>query len=754
MSKNGISRLLARPCIVYISYKWVPEGGKDRICFEGFERMKGFSICEPDIYAYNTMVHGFLKIGYVDSAKKLLKQMADRGLEWNVVTYGMMINWYCKNRRVDRAMELVNEMSKLGLAPNLQCYTAILTALCMEGRLVQVEQLFDEMLGIGIVPDHVMFVLLIKNLKGGYRSLMVQKLLQAIALKCKVDMSGFHALSACCHEVLPRETEDLLDEILRSDVLPLHEISNVLIGALCAEGKFDAACRLIQKIAGSGYQPSVPTYNLLVSCVCNEGQLNDARSLVSFFMQLSSAYSSLVTYSIKINALCKIGNVDLALQQLDEMIHKGINPTAPIYDSVIGSLSRAGRLNEADLVFNNMLKAGVLPDEVVYTTLIKSYCESRKAVQACRLFDQMIRRGLLPSSRTYGALINGFIKKNMFRNACHFLDMMLKDGFVPNIFLYTKLVNQFSKKGEIRLALDSFNLMLRNQIEPDLIAYGSLICALCRKKRSSKTHSLSRKLKNPRSMLFRLEFKGQSTSGMLQTKKLSCMSISEKVGFALEKMQDMVNIGLMPDLHIYNGIINGLCQAKRMEDAYKYISQMQGNGLVPNQVTYTILMKSYIRSGEIDNAVSLFNQMSINGCMPDNISYNTLIFGLCVAGRAIEGLSLVHGMAKRGLFPNKFIYATLFECFIRCHPRDITIKLLEEMMLCNYIPRLRSYKNLFWVLCSMKNLFGVRRAYNLLLKAGRKPDRITKRHLLKTCCRRGEFEMALAIMENKLIDDD
>lgn len=342
----------------------------------------------------------------------------------------------------------------------------------------------------------------------------------------------------------------------------------------------------------------------------------------------------------------------------------------------------------------------------------------------------------------------------MFRNACHYIDRMLDDGFVPDTVLYTMLVNQFLRKGEIDLALHIFDLMTMNQIEPDLIAYGSLISGLCRQKRGGQSRLLVRKLKKARYILFRLDSRGKFSTRMLHKKRLPSLSITEKVNFALGKVQDLTNSGLVPDLHIYNGILNGLCIASRMEDVYDHITRMQNNGIAPNQVTFTILMKFSIRSGDVDCAIRLFNQMNSDGYIPDNISYNTLIIGFCLAGRVIEGVSLAYGMQKRGLIPNKVIYDQLLQFLVSYYPSKPAVLLLEEMISHNHLPHSSNYNKVLWMLSSRTNLLEARRVYNLIIKMGRVPDENTKRHLLETCHSQGELHIAMNIEKNMPIDND
>ncbi|OAY77918.1 Pentatricopeptide repeat-containing protein [Ananas comosus] len=463
--------------------------GRMELALNVFKRMKEMGGTEPDVYAYNTLINGLFRLGYVDSGWNLYNEMVDSGLEPNLVTYNIMISWYCKNNRVDCALELFDVMSRRGIAPDLRCYTLLITALCKESRSVEAEQLFDKMLANGLFPDHVMFVLLSKSFPKDHETTIVRKTLQAIAkLDHNIEYSKFSKLSGGCSNVtLQREAELLLDEIVKSNVLPIDVVFNIMIIAMCAEGRIDVSYYLLDKLVGYGCEPSVYMYNIMIRCLCRENQMDDARSLISL-MQSRGVAPDLATHSIMINAYSKQGEIDLALGIFNEIIEQGFEPTVAVYDSIIGCLCRMKRVKEAEFIFRRMIEAGVLPDEVIYTTILNGYSKIRRTVDACDLFDEMVERGLQPSSHAYSALINGLIKGNKIRKACYYLDRMLEEGFMPDtelvdselmpdLHIYNGVLNGLCRANMIEDAYDLISLMRQVGVTPNQVTYTILMNA-------------------------------------------------------------------------------------------------------------------------------------------------------------------------------------------------------------------------------------------------------------------------------------
>ena len=85
--------------------------------------------CELDNCTYNTLIHGFLKLGLFDKGWLVYKQMAGWGIQPDAVTNHLFISKYCREGKVDCALMLLNNMVSCNLAPNVHSYTVLFNAL-------------------------------------------------------------------------------------------------------------------------------------------------------------------------------------------------------------------------------------------------------------------------------------------------------------------------------------------------------------------------------------------------------------------------------------------------------------------------------------------------------------------------------------------------------------------------------------------------------------------------------------------------
>uniref|UniRef100_J3N0M0 Pentacotripeptide-repeat region of PRORP domain-containing protein n=1 Tax=Oryza brachyantha TaxID=4533 RepID=J3N0M0_ORYBR len=712
-----------------------------------FHRMKGDEHVELDAYAYTTMIGGLFEHGYVDHGLELYHEMMDRGIQPDAVTYSVMIKWYCKSKWVATAMDIYKVMIRTGVAPDLRCYTILMASLCKDGKLGEAEYLFDNMLESGLLPDHVMFISIAKFFPKGSVVVFVQKALKAVTkLDCSGKLLELSSLAGGCSDMsLQKEADHLLDEIVRSNVLPVNTVFNLMIVAMCSEGRLDASYYLLEKLVAYGCEPSVLTYNIVIKCLCEQKRMDDARRLITL-MQSRGVRPDISTNSIMVTAYCKIGDIESALRLFDEMAKDGIEPSIAVYDSIIACLCRMKHFKEAEVTLRQMIGEGLPPDEVIYTSLLNGYSTTKQTRNACRIFDEMLECGLQPGSHAYGSLINGLVKENKFRTALYYLERMLEEGIAPQTVIYTMLINQFFRKGDVRLGLDLVVLMMKSHVEPDLITYGALITGICRNvDRRDMRPSLPKKLKEARYMLFRLLPQIIDTRKGKQKDKY--ISTEEKIQAAQSIIQDLTESGMMPDLHIYNGMLNGLCRANKMDDAYNLLSAMEQAGVLPNHVTYTILMNNQIKSGDSNRAIQLFNSLNSNGCIFDDITYNSFIKGLSLAGRTKEALSFLLMMQKRGFVPSKASYDKLIELLLTENEIDLVIQLFENMFVQGYTPRYFNYTSLLLVLAKDGRWSEADKIFRMMLKKGRYLDTETKKCLEEQCYKQGELDLAFEMEE-------
>ncbi|GAU29661.1 hypothetical protein TSUD_53130 [Trifolium subterraneum] len=171
---------------------------------------------------------------------------------------------------------------------------------------------------------------------------------------------------------------------------------------------------------------------------------------------------------------------------------------------------------------------------------------------------------------------------------------------------------------------------------------------------------------------------------------------------AIEVFGRMRELGVIPDVHIYNTILRDVSRKRLFELALALYTTMVKSNVVPNLKTYIMLIDVYSKSGDmvglyeilnemekvnltpdvlwwytagytavlyslcqaenVDKARNVFNEMK---CPPDIVCCNVLLNGYCQMGRLDEALSFVWSMKKDGFSLNRNGYCSLINAFFR-----------------------------------------------------------------------------------------
>ncbi|KAK3010763.1 hypothetical protein RJ639_012877 [Escallonia herrerae] len=694
---------------------------------------------EPDIYTYNTLIHGFVSLGLFDKGWILHKQLTEAGLKPDVVTYHIMMCHYCEEQKLDCALMLLDTMRQYGIVPTVHCYTILIAALHKANNSEELDGLYNMMLDSGVVPDHVLFLTLMKTCPKGHELHLALKILQVVAWNgCGIELPSFSSSATSKSRDVGNEIDHLLGEIAGSKSHLANMAFSIYIIALCTGRKTDDALHCMERMASLGCQPLLSAYNSLIKCLCQEGLGANVESLFEL-MQDRGMVPDLATYLVMVHEFCKRGDLASVYGVLDQMDERGIKPSVSIYDSIIGFLGREKRLLEAENMFMKMLEGGVDPDHIFYVTMINAYSRNGQPIEARQLFDKMIEQGMRPNSHAYTALISGLVKKNMIDKGCLYLDRMLEDGLMPNTVFYTSLINQFLRKKEIGFALRLVDLMEKSQIDCDVVTHITLVSGVCKnitwnRDRWNGAHRNSGKA---REMLFHLLHRKALVPQ--NDIRISISSHEKLKFFALKLIQKIKYTTFMPNLYLYNCIISGLCWSDRMQDAYDHLDLMEREGVRPNEVTFTILIGGHIRFGESDCAIGLFNEMNAYGCVPDKNVYDTLIKGLGKTGRLLDALSLAHLMHKRGFSPSKASYEILLSALCANQLSIHATRICEDMLAHNFAPCRYNRNWLLCMLCKENKLNEAYMLHDIMLQRGKFVDEITEVMLMETCSKQREL---------------
>jgi pentatricopeptide repeat protein len=167
-----------------------------------------------------------------------------------------------------------------------------------------------------------------------------------------------------------------------------------------------------------GRQADTALFSPMLKCLCQEDRFGEASTIVHHKMPKQGCLPNMFSYTILIDGLCKKGQIEKAIDFIDDMISKGYQPDVMTCNIIINGLCKKGEIDEA-----------------------------------MNILDDMISKGLQPDVRTYSIIISGLCRKDEIEKAIDLLDDMISKGYQPNIVIYNSLIDGLLKNGETKMAM-------------------------------------------------------------------------------------------------------------------------------------------------------------------------------------------------------------------------------------------------------------------------------------------------------------
>lgn len=254
--------------------------------------------------------------------------------------------------------------------------------------------------------------------------------------------------------------------------------------------------------------------------------------------------------------------------------------------------------------FKRMARKGLLSTNSI-TDIIKVLGEEGLAKEALGVLRLMQRfPGCLPDTCAYNTVIYALCRVGHFLKARFLLQRMELPGFrvPPDKFTYTVLISSYCRYGmetgckkatrrRIWQANNIFRLMLFNGFSPDVVTYNCLINGCC------KTYRIDRALE-----LFEdMRKRGCLPNRVTYDSFIRYFSTVNEVDKAIEMLRRMEKFEHgKASTSSFTPIIHGLCEAGRVEEAWKYLAELVERGSIPRAFTYKLVCDTLKSSGDIN----------------------------------------------------------------------------------------------------------------------------------------------------------
>ncbi|XP_048321283.2 pentatricopeptide repeat-containing protein At1g79540 [Ziziphus jujuba] len=616
---------------------------------ESFCRMKDFN-CEPSGIIYNIILYVMVQKQVVLLALAVYNQMLKSSCSPDIATFNILIDGLCKSRKIDDALKMLDEMEQRGITPSEITYTIVISGLCKAKRINEAHRLFMK------AKECNHGFIIYNALLDGYCKL--GRINEAYALLCSFQKDGYviglKGYSCLIDSLFKAGRYDeahgcyrkMVEEGIKLDTV----FYTIMIQGLLKMGRTNDALELLDEMTDRGLTPDTYCYNAVIKGLCDLGLLDKAQSL---HLQISKQdrFPDAFTYTILICGMCRNGLVGEAQQIFNEMEKLGCLPSVVTFNALIDGLCKSGQLEEAKMLFYNMelgrnpslfLRLSQGSNRVIDSDslkkLMEQLCESGLILKAYQILMKLAESGVVPDVTTYNILINGFCKAGNPKDAMKlFKDMKLK-GLSPDSVTYGTLVDGFQRIGNEEDASLVFDLMLKDGQYSSAV-YKSFMTWLCRKGKVSSALSCW------------LEYQGKLPGR--DKESLKAFEDHFKNGKIDKLIQGLLELdfGLKEfDLAPYMILLIGLCQARRVDEAFTIFSVLK--------------------------------EWKINVTPPSCVK---LIYGLCEKRNLDSAIDVFHYTLEKGFKLMPQIWNQLLKCLLSSHDKkNCALELISKMESAGY----------------------------------------------------------------------
>lgn len=350
---------------------------------------------------------------------------------------------------------------------------------------------------------------------------------------------------------------------------------NTMLKGFVKTGNLHQSMILFNDMKRNGLLFDSVTVNTLVSVAVSASSFHIAESLLSNYTDSSSAFLD-----------------NNAFQQ---------HPNVEAYTELIDGYGKAGRLSEAVQLLQTMRTRGVNPNEITYTSIIGALSRHRRIKQAKDMlqFMETVDR-IRPGAITYNAMISGLLGSSVSGSLGSLQSDDDNDGL----------------SHRIEAALEIYATMVYTGVKPNAITISTIIDALSRCQPSRHIEAQQILLKAVQAKVIRRNDCRVGTSMIRTYASIGDVEACLETYYSMERR----------DLVAFNTLLDSLCRLGKIKKALLIFSQLSSKKAVPEEIipdviTYSILIGELLKVGSphaMSNVRKLYQDMKANrGIIPD-----------------------------------------------------------------------------------------------------------------------------------------
>ncbi|XP_021766690.1 pentatricopeptide repeat-containing protein At4g21170-like [Chenopodium quinoa] len=402
-------------------------------------------------------------------------------------------------------------------------------------------------------------------------------------------------------------------EIISYGYLPKTSCMNVVLDVLDHASEYKLAYCLYGSMIRNGIVSNVSTWTVIARILCNNGKFESVVRL------LDSGVCNSAVFDLVIDGYSRIGNFGAAIDQVDEMCKRNLEPGFCTYSSILDGACKFRDTNVIDTVLCAMRERALLPEYLSskYDDVIRKFCEVGNLYAAEFLFYKARDEGVGLENATFECMLRAFCKG-----------------------------------GRVDELLGLYQIISKEKVVMHKSCYEELVESLCRGTPSDKLNQL----------LIRLIVKGFSPSVSGTSKFMMKLGGEDNWKDAEALLNVMLQADILPDSVCCHLLVKQYCSSGQIDSALLLHNKLEKSEILWDVTTYNILLRKLLTEERVDEALKIFECMRSNNVV-NKASFLVMISGLSQVKEMRKAMQVHDEMLKMGLKPSSKTYKSLISVF-------------------------------------------------------------------------------------------
>ncbi|KAI3798661.1 hypothetical protein L1987_33939 [Smallanthus sonchifolius] len=284
------------------------------------------------------------------------------------------------------------------------------------------------------------------------------------------------------------------EHMIEHRTYPNEKSVEIMINALCKEGKLQKFVDMIDRIDGKRRSPKVVVNACLLFGMTEEGRVEDGLVLLKRMLIKSMIFDT-VSSSLIVYGKIKMGRLESAWKVYDEMLKRGFEANSFVHTCFIRAYCEAGRIEDGDEVFDDMERVGLQAYDETYTHMIVGCSKAGKLEESLNFCEKMVQNGFVPSCLAFNEVAERLNGHESVRRADGMLTILLDKGFVPDANTYSYLIAGYGRLGDVEGVLKLYYEMEYRKLCPGALVFTWLVVSLYRAGRLEESEKYLRTMK-------------------------------------------------------------------------------------------------------------------------------------------------------------------------------------------------------------------------------------------------------------------